>query len=93
MLKFAERRNLSLEQVAAMPTHQQDLWMAWTAKEPSDAERIEFALARLCYMTAKVNSKKGANINLSDFLYKADWREPKKGHAQDMVAEFLKGFR
>lgn len=90
MMKFCERRDKELSEVLNMPIKEQDLWMAWTAKEPTDGERIEFGIAKLCYLVAGLTSKKPPD--LSKFVYKADWRDPVKGHAQDMVKEFLKGF-
>jgi hypothetical protein len=92
-MSFADRQNrLVSDVIKTMSAKEMDLWMAWTAKEPSHSERIELAVAKLCYITAKANSKKGANIQLSDFLTKADWRDPITAEAQDMVSEFLKGF-
>jgi hypothetical protein len=90
---FADRKNkLISELMETMSAREMDLWQAWSAREPSSSERIELAVAKLCYIMAKANSSKGADVRLEHFVYRADWRDEITAESEDFVKEFIKGF-
>lgn len=74
MMRLAERLGVSLKQLLSDYTRKElDLWVAWIAKEPSDGQKIEYALANLTMLTFNINSEKQNHRTANDFIYKADW--------------------
>lgn len=71
-MRLAERLGVSLKKLLGDYSRKEiDLWLAWIAKEPSEGERIELAVARLASMTHNINSKKKSTYK--DYLFKVDW--------------------
>lgn len=74
MMRLAERLGVSLRSLLRDYTKNEiDLWIVYFSKEPSEGERIELAVARLCALFKKAHSEKGTKVDISDYLFKADW--------------------
>lgn len=85
MMRLAERLGVSLRTLLSDYTRNElNLWFAWMAKEPTEGERIELAVARLAALTHNINSKKQHHVKPKDFMYQAQWVKPKPNVQRDI---------
>lgn len=71
-MRLAERLGVSLRTLFRDYTPNEiNLWLAWMKKEPSEGERIEWAVAKLCAIHTSTKEKR---TTPADFIFKADWR-------------------
>ena len=71
-MRLAERLGgISIEKLLRERTKREiQLWLAWIAKEPSDGEKIEQAIARLCAIQTSTKTKR---TKPEDFRFKSNW--------------------
>jgi len=92
-MSFAQKRGISLKEVLQNYTAKElDLWRAWESREITELAKIEHVLAQLTSAFMNVHRQKGKKpIELTDIVYRADWRTAKQADSQTIIKEFLSG--
>lgn len=75
-MRVADRHGRSLSEVLDYPAWELPYWAAWISHEPTDGQRIEFAVARfMCQWTAAHMKKGKAPPKPKDFVIRDYWTE------------------
>ena len=73
-MRIADRHGKPLTQVLSeYPESELPYWASWYSREPSDGQRIEFAVARFLSQYIAVHSKKGHAAPKPHELITPDW--------------------
>ena len=99
-MRLADRHGQPLSQVLSdYPAWELPYWAVWISREPTDGQRVEFAVARFMTQWLHANSKKGARVPQAHELVMPDYwnehaqKEQRAAAKQDvslLVAEFAR---
>lgn len=97
-MRLADRHGQPLSKILSdYPAWELPYWAVWIAREPTDGQRVEYAVARFFSQWLHANSKKGAAIPPAHELVLQDyWQERQsqkdaaKKDANIIIAEFAR---
>ena len=86
-MRLADRHGKPLSQVLDYPAWELPYWHVWMAREPTDGQRTEYAIANFFSKWLSANSKKGARIPQPHELMLPDYWNQKAGQEHQAAAE------